>query len=248
MKRSNGFKAALLGSAVGLLSLAGTSYALPIVNPSWELPPDLTDSTSTTATGWTMSPAVGDAYTNPGQRCVFANNTPGGTWSFWLQTFVQQGNATQAVAGVVPGTNYNFTTQFAFEVPGYNNITLANQAADSASQDTGDCYSYVSMQYEDALGNAIGPVDITKITAGSVTTANHVFSPYSVTGVAPAGAAQVLLAIGWQNGGLDGNTGGQSAFADDSTLTVTVPEPASLSMLALGGLSLLSRRRRGEST
>ena len=70
---------------------------------------------------------------------------------------------------------------------------------------------------------------------------------YSVNGIAPAGATQADIVVGWQNGGVDNNTGGQSAFATSVGLNAVVPEPASLSMLAIGGLALFARRRAKSS-
>jgi hypothetical protein len=113
-------------------------------------------------------------------------------------------------------------------------------------------FSYLEVRFLNNHGNTIG-VDDTDIPAGSVTIYDQtsgpqggatLWEPYSVTGVAPAGTVSAELLIGWANGGLDGNTGGQSAFADDQTFTATVvPEPATLGLLSLGGMALLARRR-----
>jgi hypothetical protein len=241
----------LLGGAA--LLLVSTSLHAQVVNGDFELPSDGASGTDTVATGWTLNPAVGDNYTNPGQRCQFATPTPsGGTWSFWIQTFVKSGSATQTVdtGTIVPGSTYTFQSQMAFEVPGYNNVTLANQASDPKSTNTGDLYSYLGItwlnHFNQPLGtlNADGVNTETAIPAGSVTSANHVYTPYQVTGVAPAGAYAAVLTIGWNNGGVDGNTGGQSAFATDAIFGTSVPEPASLSLIGIGGMALLARRRR----
>jgi hypothetical protein len=247
--------ALLLGAAACVLVWVPTSRA-QVVNPNFELPADGATGTDTVATGWTLDPAVGDSYTNPGSRCQFDTPTPsGGTWSLWLQTFVQYGDANQVVTGVTPGVAYNLTAQLAFQVgstpgTGYNAVTLVNQASDTKSQDTGDLYSYLEVEFQNAGGTRVGSIDYTLIPAGSITAApvgqSTPFATYTVTGVAPAGATQALVEIGWDNGGLDNNTGGQSAFATDVSFGV-VPEPASLSLISMGGVALLARRRRART-
>jgi len=255
MRRNTRRYAAILSGAACLAFSAIRLHAQTVTNPNFELPSDGASGTDTVATGWTLDPAVGDNYTNPGQRCQFDTPTPsGGTWSFWLQTFVQYGDTQQVVTGLTPGTSYTLSAQMGFQDgsgpgQGYNAVTLANQASDTKSQDTGDLYSYLEIQYESHNGTAIGSPDIVDIPAGSISVYNQSngatpWLPYSVGGVAPAGATQADIVIGWQNGGLDGNTGGQSAFATSVGLAPTpVPEPATLSVLALGSLGLLARRR-----
>lgn len=200
--------------------------------------------------------------------------SPAGTaatgWSFWLQNFTQSGLASQPVSNtdsgqaITPGTGYTFSSQFSFQDGtgpgmGYNAVTLANQTETSpVAPNTGNMYSYLGVTFENSHGvvvgtlNADGFSDETTIPAGSVSTyvipsgpgaGSTAFAPYSVSGIAPAGAASAILTIGWKNGGLDGGTGGQSAFADDATFT-TVPEPATLGLLSMGGMALLARRRR----
>jgi hypothetical protein len=229
-------------SAAGSLLLAGISHAQTVTNPDFELPSDGATGTDTVATGWTLNPAVGDDYTNPGSRCQFSTQpTPsGGSWSLWLQTFVQYGSAAQVVTGITPGQDYLASMQFEVQT-GYNYVTLANQASDTNSQDTGNLYSYLEIQYENHSGTPVGTPDITDIPAGAIPT--NVFFPVTAGGIAPATATQAEILIGWQNGGLDDNQGSQSAFATSVGLTSVVPEPATLSVMALGSLGLLARRR-----
>ena len=177
-----------------------------------------------------------------------------------MQTFVQDGYTAQTVGSVTAGTSYTFSSQLGFQDgsaagQGYNAVTLANQAGDPKTLDTGDLYSYLGIIFLNNHGNVAGTLDAnnlsdeTDIPAGSVSVYNQsngatVWLPYSVTGVAPAGATQAELVIGWQNGGLDGSTGGQSAFATSGAFGVTsVPEPATLSVLAMGAGALFMRRR-----
>lgn len=222
--------------------------------------------------GWYLSPAANPdfGYTNPGARDQFYSaepivnpGPPASGWSLWLQNFTQSGFASQTVSqtdnsvAITGGTNYTFSSLMSFQDGtgpgmGYNAVTLVNQTeASPVSPNTGDMYSYLQLRFLNAKGNNIGQ-DETDIPAGSVTqfvessgpqAGSTAWLPYSVSGVAPAGAVSAELLIGWNNGGLDGNTGGQSAFADDETLVATVPEPATLSVLGLGGMALLARRR-----
>jgi len=199
---------------------------------------------------------------NPGSATAPGNPATG--WSLWLQTFTQSGFASQTLSqtdngiAVAGGTSYTFSSQMSFQDGtgpgmGYNAVTLANQTeASPVSPNTGDLNSYLELEFLNNRGVAIAS-DITNIPAGSVSAfvqtsgpqnGSTAWAPYSVTGVAPAGAVGAELLIGWNNGGLDGGTGGQSAFADDATFTASVPEPATLSVLALGSAGLFMRRRR----
>jgi hypothetical protein len=244
-------KSAFVGGIAGLFLSVAPALAQTVVNPNFELPADGATGTDGTATGWNLLPAVGDNYTNPGARCQFDTPTPsGGTWSLWLQTFVASGGATQTVTGVTPGSTYTFTSDLAFQEPGYDSITLANQASDPKSTDTGNCETYLAVQYQNASNQNVGGLHDIVIPAGSVNEVDNSsgatpWAPYSVNSLAPAGATQALLEIGWINGGLDDNMGGQSVFATD--VSFAVPEPTSLSLIGISGMALLARRRAAKA-
>jgi hypothetical protein len=228
-------------------------------------------NTPGSTTGWYMSPAPNPAsnYTNPGQRDQFYSNEPisgQNGWSFWLQCFTYQGYASQPVTAtdssqpITPGTTYLFSSLFSFQDgtgpgEGFNGTTLVNQTS-PLSPNTGNLYSYLGILWENS-GVPIGSVDSdgvsteTTIPAGSVTqyaiatgtgAGSSPWIPYYLTATAPAGANEAVLYVGWNNGGTDGNTGSQSAFADDEHFAV-VPEPASLGLLSIGAVGLLVRRR-----
>jgi len=225
MRVSVSRRAAAIGGAIGLFFAAGANAAL--LNGDWENPLDTTNSTSTTADNWTMSDAVGATFTNPGQRAVFRNETPGGRWAFWMQSFTLRGDATQTVSsGIVPGSPHRFATNMRFE----NNVPVTL---------TGTYYS-VQMQFLDGGSNPVGPTYGTFVHNTSLAGQTEQWLPVSVDGVAPPSATQVRVKIAWDGNG--GSGGAISGFADTSTFEV-IPEPASLGILALGGLGLVARRR-----
>ena len=238
MRRASSRKAALAGAVMGTLFWTASSFALPVVNANWEAPTDTTDSTSTVATGWTMT-ASGEVGT-AGNRAAFYSNVDSGRWSFWLQDFEDHGGATQVVTGTAPGTNYFFTSLMLFELGSGNTV-----GPTSGYNDVPTLNSFLQMQFEDSVGNPIGAPDITNIPSGSVPlSGNRTWNLYSVSGVAPAGSSQVLLDIGWTGGnGTVHGTGSQSAFADNVTFGTSVPEPASFTVMGLGGLMLMRRRK-----
>jgi PEP-CTERM motif len=204
---------------------------------------------------------------NPGSSTGPSDLATG--WSFWLQTFTYQGYASQPVTAtdsgqaITPGTTYIFSSQMSFQDgtgpgEGYNATTLVNQTS-PLSPNTGNLFSFLGIQWENngvpvgssTSNGVISDSAETDIAAGSLTyyvatsgpqNGSTPWEQYYVSAVAPAGANEALLYVGWDNGGTDGNTGGQSAFADNESFTV-IPEPATLSLLTVGAFGLLARRR-----
>jgi len=84
----------------------------------------------------------------------------------------------------------------------------------------------------------------TTVLKSSEITYGNAWVPYTITLTTPLSATlqpgdKIYVALG---GGTD-YSGGDHYFLNDAGLTWSVPEPASLALLGLGGLALLRRRR-----
>jgi len=212
----------LLSGAVALMASVTAFGQNLVTNPGFELPPDTTTNVDNTVTGWNLLLDT--------SRAQFYNHTPGalpaaqgGGWSLWLKTFEAAGGGATQDVPVVAGQPYTLTAQMLFE-PSYPNIPGID--------------TFLQLQFKDG-GTAVGSPDVLHILPTAVT-ADKTWSPFSITGTAPAGATQVEAEIGWANG--SAVPGQQGAFADDVTLT-TIPEPASLCLISVCGAALLIRRR-----
>jgi len=236
------------------MGLGAVVHGQTVANGDFSSPTNTAGGTDTNVTAWTLSPAPNTDggvlnYTNVGQRCTFGGNSPAPStsdWSFWEQTFCQYGTATQTV-GVTAGLTYTLSDQQQFQIPGFNNITAANQSAGTPNngENGGNGYSYLGLLWLNNHGVAIGTPNADGLSiediipAGSVSSSSYI--PESIGGVAPVGATSAEVVLGWANGGMDGANGGQSVFATDVALSV--PEPASMSLLAIGAGALFIRRR-----
>ncbi|MBM4102627.1 MAG: PEP-CTERM sorting domain-containing protein [Planctomycetes bacterium] len=66
-----------------------------------------------------------------------------------------------------------------------------------------------------------------------------------VAGIVPVGTRWMVTQVAYQNASLLGSDGAMyPGYVDAAELWVKVPEPATMGLLALGGLTLLRRRRR----
>ena len=83
-------------------------------------------------------------------------------------------------------------------------------------------------------------IDRDQLTANA--TIPSAYAPFSVSGVAPAGAVAGRAVIALQS--FQGGTTGLIRVDDTSFTGPAIPEPTALAMLGLGGLGLVARRRR----
>jgi hypothetical protein len=196
------------GSLAGAAALVVAGMALParatnlLINGGFESPTDSSgQNTDTTVTAWSL-------YGGDTVRASFQNNTPGGLWSIWLQTFQPATNYSgiyQNVGNITVGATYTLNAFWYFEsaVP-----TVPNEVSDMA------------LSFLNSGGSVINPdangfTDALYIPASSVTTTGA-WIEYSVTGVAPTGSQKVQVSFDFTDGSTV--TGQQAAFVDDADL------------------------------
>jgi hypothetical protein len=117
---------------------------------------------------------------------------------------------------------------------------FVNSSTDPMSAGETDDVRMIFFSGPNGTGSALG----TYVSSSVVSNANtpDVWTQLSVTAGAPAGSASVQWLAFFNNP----NYAGGSMFVDNTSLVdnSVVPEPASLGLLAIGGVSLLLRRRR----
>jgi hypothetical protein len=136
--------------------------------------------------------------------------------------------------------NVNLTQTFP-AVPGWT-YTLMGWAGAEANY-LGD--SVFAIDYLNGGGGLISSDSLLLNTAGLFTPNGQPFNykKYTVSGVAPPGTASVVARVAMLNATNNPLGGGQAYVVDDFTFT-GVPEPATLALVALGGLALVGVRRR----
>lgn len=214
---------AIILSAAFVLTLGVTSaQANLLANPSFESPDASGGDVSGPPTGWSgfnfnATTAVVTALDGTQTLKQFGPFNPFFDASGVLQSFP-----------VVPGEIVTLSAN------GRNDSS--DPISGGGVGDPGN-FAVVKLEWFDGGGSPIGtPVETLVVDKSSPA---DVWLPGTVVGVAPAGAASVntlLLHVS------DGTFLGGSVFWDDASVTIT-PEPASLSLLGLGGALLLRRRR-----
>ncbi len=193
MNKQHVRKAGRLFGAAGMIMLGSAVDAWAqnlLVNPGFESPQSPAQ-VDTEASGWTF---VGDAA-----RANFFNHTPGGSKSIWHKTFNPVGGGVTQNVGITAGATYNLSAFHLFE----------------AAYPTTEAVVQMGMTWRNAQGGSVGTPNFLNIQPSSVTQTG-VWLPFSIMGVAPAGATQVEVFLGWMGGGTV--KGAQSAFVDDAFL------------------------------
>lgn len=237
MRHGSVLRAALWACALGLFVCAGSARAQNLLVNG-----DLDDPgihESDVITGWTLveSRQSGDPV-NSATAASFANHTPGPPTlpppavrvGLWYRSFAGTDTDTvaadlfQAVPGT-PGQPYWLRGWARFE---------ANYPGGVAGDQTDTLFA---IDFLGAGGTVLSTSSIDLLANGQAN--DGVWREHTVFGIAPAGTLQVRARSSMVNGHVV-TANPQSAFVDDFSLTV--PEPASLGLLALGGALLLPRR------
>jgi hypothetical protein len=127
----------------------------------------------------------------------------------------------QTVFGIVPGAEYEFS------IWARSNGDVANGAE-------------FRIEWLNAFGSPIGDPFALNTPIQDALTGDY--QQFSVSGIAPAGAARAAAVIAVQSFLNDGVIADISIAVDDASL-VLVPAPASAALLALGSLAAARRRR-----
>jgi hypothetical protein len=216
------------------------------------------------ATGWTLleGPDGAAGPTNTATFASFGNHTPGAPVlpppavrvGLWYRSFMGGlspndppqvfAHLQQTVAGL-PNTPYTMSGWARFETfyaGGVNNLNAGTGAPDPTDDGPpSPTDTFFAMEFLDAGGtNVLGSVQVELKANGQLNDGQ--WKQHSLFGVSPAGTAFVRVRSSMIDGVLNPGVNPQSAFVDDFSLVI--PEPASASLLSLGGLALAARRRK----
>lgn len=239
--------ALMAAAALPVFAFSAHSYGQNLLTDSnFDRPTDpdvgINNDASTTeqagAVGWNL---YAGTNTNP-----YAGGDPGYTDSSLNTTTpgptAHSGTQTARVNAAV-SSNPGLMTQILPVIPGAT-YTLTGYAEDSSLNPlVGTSTGYLQLAFYNAASGGTQIGSTVQATLTSSATLNT-WTLLSVTPTPiPAGATYVQVnLLGGPYG--TGTGAGGSAYFDDISLTASVPEPASMGLVALAGLPLLRRRRR----
>ena len=224
----------VLSSIIGLASISlAQAGPITLVNPSFEQP-----GTDKISTGWSTVPGWG--FFNGAATATDSgveNDSPlDGVMNAYL-------NAADSHAGIYPSqqTAYSISSGEGFQLTFDARYTYGStgpgggwsQPMSAPEQIQADLY-YVS--------GGVPVVFASDVITWDANGAGTPWVTYSFTGVAPLAAAGDLLGVDFQNISADPNYYNWSEV--DNVKLSSVPEPASMALIGLGGLALVALRRR----
>lgn len=199
--------------------------------------------------GWVLTEGAANEAFNPqntAQLIGFADRTGSGQ-GLWLREFegLFFGNKNEKTNVVLsqtvpgsPGLTYNFSGWARFE-PNFSGGVSTLAAGSPSGAVPSPTGTFFEMRFLDASNAGLSSVLLDLRAAQSADNAWH---QHVLSGVAPAGTANVLVTAYALNM-IPNVDPGQSAFFDDFSLQA-VPEPSSIGLGALALLGLVSRARR----
>lgn len=211
--------AVLLGSAALMICSAGVASATNIINnPGFETPP----TSPVTPNDWQYSPAGASRdNTNPYGGSSYEANLNNITEATNANVFQQT-----AFGTVTPGTQYTFSFYSEFQ---------------GASGGIGQA----QLEFMNSTGGVLAGspvfINLPNTTSNFGVPAGYQLTSQNFT--APTGASAIFVSFNATTGAVTGSVA--HAYVDNvSFAPVSTPEPASLALLAVGGVALLALRRR----
>lgn len=229
---------ARLSVVAGILAISGHAHASLLADGGFDL---ATSGSATSGSAWGLTTNMPDGanlaaqfqtgFANANNTGVGGTQAPGVGTGVWLRSFEgNQGNSGDPLAQMV-------LSQSVF-APANGDYVLDFVAGRETN--------FIARVFSVTLSTNSQSVSVDLLTAaipdgnlGGAASANPGGTPFSLT-LFGVNAGELLTVTAVMLDGADAQIpGGQSAFLDDFNL---VPEPASLALLTLGGLTLLRKR------
>lgn len=207
------------------------------ITPGFFLPkPDMwVNEGSRAITGPYEDELSSEPWAGPAPTPVTSDGVNGEDWAVFFKPF--SGNATDGAATGHLYQDNAASVGFRYTLTGWVGAEANAMITDFE----------FALEFLDAGGAVIGGTVLSLLPTLFVDNGESFdYKQYSVSATAMAGAVSVRSRVSMIGAMSNPAGGGQAIVADDFELTGVVPEPATMTALALGGLALLRRNRRSE--